>query len=131
MQLYEVTEVIDGDTFIVTPPIFRNSVLQSPMQRLRGDTLAETPMQQLENPDILRKVRLANLNAEESGTPKGIQATLYLKELIEGKRVTLKPLEISFDRVVAEVWRYPNKVYINAMMVYSGYATWVEKTSIE
>lgn len=127
MQLYEVTEVIDGDTFIVTPPIFRNSVLQSPMQRLRGDTLAETPMQQLENPNILRKVRLANLNAEESGTPKGIQATLYLKELIEGKRVTLNPIEISFDRVVAEVWRYPNKVYINAMMVYSGYATWVEK----
>ena len=110
MQLYQVKKVIDGDTFMVDPPI---------------------SLPQLDFSNKYDKVRLANLNAEESSTPKGIQATLYLKELIEGKHVTLNPIEISFDRVVAEVWRYPNKVYINAMIVYSGYATWVEKTSIE
>lgn len=124
MQLYLVTEVIDGDTFKVDPPIPRNSVLQSPMQRLRGDTLAETPMQRLETPNVLTKVRLAKINASESQTPQGIQATLYLKGLIEGKRVTLKPIGVSYDRVVAEVWRYPNKLFVNAMMVYSGYARW-------
>ncbi|MDE0085093.1 MAG: thermonuclease family protein [Candidatus Poribacteria bacterium] len=122
MQLYLVTEVIDGDTFKVDPPISRNFVLQTPMQRLRGDTLAETPMQRLETPNVLTKVRLANINAPEIQTLPGKLATTYLKGLIERKQVTLKPTGISYDRVVADVWLYPNKLFVNAAMVYKGYA---------
>ncbi len=103
MQLYQVTKVIDGGTFMIEPPF---------------------SLQNFEPADRFTKVRLANINAEESGTPKGIQAALYLKGLIEGKRVTLNPIEASYERVVAEVWRYPNKLFVNAMMVYSGYASW-------
>lgn len=124
MQLYLVTEVIDGDTFKVDPPIPRNSVLQTPTQRLSGDVLAETPMQQLETPISLTKVRLAKINAPEIQKLEGKLATTYLKGLIEQKQVTLKPIGVSYDRVVAEVWSYPNKLYINGAMVYKGYARW-------
>ena len=110
MQLYQVTEVIDGDTFMIDPPI---------------------DLQQLVPKNSFSKVRLANINAVEIGTPKGKQATLYLKGLIEGKRVTLKPIEASYDRIVADVWRYPNKLFVNAMMVYSGYASWKKRASPE
>ena len=122
MQLYLVTEVIDGDTFKVDPPIPRNFVLQTPMQRLRGDTLAETPMQQLETLNGFTKVRLANIDTPEIQTLPGKQATTYLRGLIERKQVTLKPTGISYDRVVADVWLYPNKLFVNAAMVYKGYA---------
>lgn len=122
MQLYLVTEVIDGDTFKVDPPIPQNSVLQTPMQRLRGDTLAETSMQQLETPSVLTKVRLANINIPEIQTLPGKQATTYLRGLIERKQVTLKPTGISYDRVVADVWLYPSRLFVNAAMVYKGYA---------
>ena len=111
MQLYLVTNVIDGDTFEVSPDIPRNGVLQ-------------TSMQPLETPNMFKKVRLANINTPESGTHQGEQATLYLKGLLEGKRVTLKPTDISYDRVVSEVWRYPDHLFVNAMMVYSRYANW-------
>lgn len=113
MQLFQVTRVIDGDTFEVDPPISRDFALQSPMQ-------------QYDKPGMFKKVRLANINAPEGRTPQGIRSTLYLKELIEGKRVTLKPTGVSNDRVVADVWRYPNKLFVNAMMVYSGYSSWIE-----
>lgn len=73
------------------------------MQRLRGGTLAETPMQQLETPNVLTKVRLANINAPEIQTLPGELATTYLRGLIERKQVTLKPTGISYDRVVADV----------------------------
>lgn len=125
MQLYLVTEVIDGDTFKVDPPIPRSFALPTHMQQLRGNIIAETSMQQLERPNQFIKVRLANINSPEKQTPHGEQAALYLKGLIEGKRVTLKPIGISYDRVVAEVWRYPEKVFVNAIMVYSRYANWV------
>lgn len=111
MQLFLVTEVIDGDTFKVDPPIPRSFALP-------------TPMQQLEIPNQFVKVRLANTNFPEKQTPQGEQAAHYLKGFLEGKRVTLKPIGISYDRVVAEVWRYPDKVFVNAIMVYSGYAKW-------
>ncbi len=110
MQLYQVTEVIDGDTFTIDPPI---------------------DLQQLGPKNRFSKVRLANINAVEIGTPKGKQATLYLKGLIEGKRVTLKPIEAFYDHVVADVWRYPNKLFVSAMMVYSGYASWKKRASPE
>ena len=48
MQLYLVTNVIDGDTFEVSPDIPRNGVLQ-------------TSMQPLETPNMFKKVRLANI----------------------------------------------------------------------
>ena len=114
MKIYHVTKVIDGDTFEVDPPISKDIDLQSHLQYIG-------------KPNTFTKVRLANINASEIGTPLGDRAMLYLKGLLEGKRVILKPTEISYDRVVADVWRYPNQVFISAMMVYSGYAEWVEQ----
>ena len=112
MKLYQVTKVIDGDTFEVDPPISRDIDLE-PLIRKTGNINSYT------------KVRIANINATEIGTPLGERAMLYLKSLLEGKRVVLKPTDISYDRVVADVWRYPNQVFVSAMMVYSGYAEWV------
>ena len=119
-----MTKVIDGDTFEVSPEIPPAVVLQTPIQRLKGANLSETAMQGLKRPNTFKKVRLANINAPENWTPQGKQATLYLRGLIEGKRVTLKPMDISHDRVVADVWRYPNHFFVNAAMVYRGHAQW-------
>lgn len=117
MKLYHVTKVIDGDTFEVDPPISKDFDLQPLMRQIGNKTL-------------FTKVRLANINTSaEIGTPLGDRAMLYLKGLLEGKRVILKPTEISYDRVVADVWRYPNQVFISAMMVYSGYAEWQSKSN--
>ena len=109
MQLYFVERVIDGDTFEVSPEIPRNLVLQ-------------TPMQPLESPNMFRKVRLANINAPEFRKIEGKLATTYLMGLIEKKQVTLKPTGISYDRVVADVWVYPSKLFVNAVMVNKGFA---------
>jgi endonuclease YncB( thermonuclease family) len=109
MQLYLVKKVIDGDTFEVSPDIPRNAVLQ-------------TSMQPLETPNMFKKVRLANINAPEIRTLPGKLATTYLKGLIEGKHVTLKPIGISYDQVVADVWIYPHHLFVNAAMVYKRYA---------
>ena len=73
---------------------------------------------------MFHKIRLKNIDAPESGTPQGEKAIHYLKQLLEGKRVTFKPVGISYDRVVADVWRYPDHVFVNAIMVYSGHAKW-------
>ena len=124
MQPFLVTRVIDGGTFEVSPEIPPAVVLQTPMQRLRGEKLSETAMQRLARPNTFKKVLLANINAPESSTPQGKQATLYLRELIEGKRVTLERMRVSGDRVVADVWRYPNHFFVNAAMVYRGHALW-------
>ena len=124
MQTHVVTRVIDGDTVEVSPEISRRTALQTPMERLIGVPLTETPMQRLESPNMFNKIRLSNVDAPKSGTPQGEQATRYLKQFLEGKRVTFKPVGISHDRVVADVWRYPDHVFINAIMVYSGHAKW-------
>lgn len=124
MELFLVTKVIDGDTFEIRPAIPRHLALQTPMQRLTGVLSAETSRQPLATPDIFNKIRLRNINAPEPGTPQGEQAARYLKQLLEGKRVTFKPVGISHDRVVADVWRYPDKLFANAVMVYSGHAKW-------
>ena len=129
MQPFLVTKVIDADTFEVEPGIHPQFALQSPMQRLRGEKLVETAMEQLKRPNRFKKVRLANVNAPESWTSQGKQAMHYLKELIEGKRVTLKPMGVSHDRVVADVWRYPHQVFINAVMVSRGHAQWTSGNS--
>ena len=120
MQPFLVTKVIDGDTFEVSPEIPPAVVLQTPMQRLSGERFVETATQRLARPNRFKKVCLANIDASKGGE----QATLYLKELIEGKRITLKPMGVSHDRVVADVWRYPHHVFINAVMVSRGHAQW-------
>ena len=124
MQTHVVTRVIDGDTVEVSPEIPRRTALQTPMERLMGVPLAETPTQRLESPNMFNKIRLKNIDAPESGTPQGEKAVHYLKQLLEGKRVRFKPVGISYDRVVADVWRYPDNVFVNAIMVYSGHAKW-------
>ena len=124
MQTHVVTRVIDGDTVEVSPEISRRTALQTPMERLIGVPLAETPTQRLESPNMFNKIRLKNIDAPEIGTPQGEKAVHYLKQLLEGKRVRFKPVGISYDRVVADVWRYPDNVFVNAIMVYSGHAKW-------
>lgn len=124
MQTHVVTRIIDGDTVEVSPNIPRRTALQTPMERLIGSPSTETPMQRLESPNMFNKIRLKNIDAPESGTPQGEKAIRYLKQLLEGKRVTFKPTGISYDRVVADVWRYPDHVFVNAIMVYSGHAKW-------
>ena len=125
MQTHIVTRVIDGDTLEVSPEISRQAALQTPMERLIGVPLrAETPKERLSSPYMFHKIRLKNIDAPEIGTPRGEKAVRYLKQLLEGKRVTFKPTGISYDRVVADVWRYPDHVFVNAIMVYSGHAKW-------
>ena len=125
MQTHIVTRVIDGDTLEVSPEISRRAALQTPMERLIGAPLpAETPTERLSRPHTFHKIRLRNIDTPEIGTPQGEKAIRYLKQLLEGKRVTFKPAGISYDRVVADVWRYPDHVFVNAIMVYSGHAKW-------
>lgn len=124
MQTHVVTRVIDGDTVEVSPEIPRRTALQTPMEKLIGIPIAETSTQQLESPNMFNKIRLRNIDAPESGTPQGEKAIRYLKQFLEGKPVTFKPVGISHDQVVADVWRYPDHAFINAIMVYSGHAKW-------
>ena len=124
MDVYRVERVIDGDTFEVSPEIPQYFALKTPMQEDTGMAPPETAVQRLEKPKTFKKVRLANINALEKGTPQAERATRYLKGLIEGKRVTLMPIEISYDCIVANVRRYPHHALINAILVYSGYANW-------
>ena len=128
MQTHVVTRVIDGDTVEVSPEIPRRTALQTPMERLMGVPLAETPTQRLQNPNMFNKIRLRNIDAPEIGTPQGEKAVHYLKQLLEGKRVRFKPVGISYDRVVADVWRYPDNVFVNAIMVHSGHAKWMYRS---
>ena len=73
-----------------------------------------------------QRIRLANINAPETSTPEGQRATAYLKFLIELKRVTIKSVATdNYDRVIAHVWRYSDRLYINKRMVDSGHANWV------
>lgn len=124
MQTHVVTRVIDGDTVEVSPEISRRTALQTPMERLIGSPGTETPTQRLGSPNMFNKIRLKNIDAPESGTLQGERAVRYLKQLLEGKRVRFKPVGISYDRVVADVWRYPDNVFVNAIMVHSGHAKW-------
>ena len=125
MQTHVVTRVIDGDTLEVSPEISRRTALQTPMERLIGAPIpAETPTKRLNCPHMFHKIRLRNIDAPKSSTSQGEKALRYLKQLLEGKRVTFKPAGISYDRVVADVWRYPDHVFVNAIMVYSRHAKW-------
>jgi len=53
---------------------------------------------------IPRKViRLANVNAPEKGTKRGLQAKRDLKDMINGRTISYKPVGKSYNRVVAQV----------------------------
>ena len=121
-QNFVVTKVIDGDTLEISPEIPLHVALQPAVEKLREVRYAGTSPAWMVNPRPLKRVRLAHINTPELGTPSGEQAALYLKHLLEGKRVTLRPLGVSYDRVVADVWRYPDNVSVNAAMLYKGYA---------
>lgn len=70
------------------------------------------------------RVRLANVNAPESGTPGGQSAAAYLKQLIEGQQVTIRQVaKDHYQRTVAHVWRYSDRLYVNQAMIDSGHAT--------
>ena len=74
----------------------------------------------------IQTIRLANINAPESGTPQGRKSTAYLKMLVERKQVTIKSVATDvYGRVVAHVWRNLDVLYINKEMVDSGHADWV------
>lgn len=124
MQTHIVTRVIDSDTLKVSPEISRRAALQTPMERLLGVPLAEMSTQRLESLNMFNKIRLRNIDAPEIGTLQSEKAICYLKQFLEGKQVTFKPVGISHDHVVADVWRYPDHVFVNAIMVYSGHAKW-------
>jgi len=70
----KVSRVIDGDTFDVKTKI--------------GDT---------------NRVRIAGYNAPELNERGGKKATKKLKELIEGKTVSIVPKARSYGRLVADV----------------------------
>ncbi len=70
----KVKRVIDGDTFEVVTKI--------------GDT---------------NRVRIAGYNAPEPNRKGGKKATSNLKNLIEGKTVSLVPKAKSYGRIVADV----------------------------
>lgn len=70
-----------------------------------------------------RTIRLAGINAPESNTVQGQRATAYLKQLIEGQQVTIKTETTDvYGRSVANVWRYPDRLYVNQAMIDSGHA---------
>ncbi len=70
----KVNKVIDGDTFEVITKI--------------GET---------------KRVRIANYNAPELNQPGGKKAAKKLKDLIDGKTVSIVPKGKSYGRVVADV----------------------------
>ena len=62
-------------------------------------------------------IRLANINALESGTPDGQRSTAYLRQLVEGEQVRIKSVTVDdYDRVIAHVWRDSDDLYINSTL---------------
>ena len=69
------------------------------------------------------RIRLANINAPEIGTPEGQSAKAYLKQLIEGQQVTIQPVAKDYyGRTVANVWRFSDRLNVNQAMIDSGHA---------
>ncbi|MCY3743030.1 MAG: thermonuclease family protein [Candidatus Poribacteria bacterium] len=67
-------------------------------------------------------IRMANINAPESGTLAAQRSTAYLRWLIDGKQVRIKSVATDFyRRVVAHVWRESDDLYINKEMFDRGY----------
>ncbi len=65
------------------------------------------------------KVRLADVKAPPKNTVAGRKAMMTLRGMIGGRTVTIKPVGISYDRVVAEV--YADRKNVNRRMIERGY----------
>lgn len=70
-----VTHIIDGDTFMVATKIGKFNI-----------------------------IRLANVNAPRKSTKAGMEAMNVLRGMIGGKVVTITPVGMSYNRIVAEVF---------------------------
>ena len=82
---FTVIEIVDGDTFKVSP---NWEWTMKDGSKATGDT-----------------VRIANLNAPEKGTQDGAKATTALSKIISGKTVDLKnAVNLSYGRVVCDVY---------------------------
>ena len=64
-----------------------------------------------------RIIRLANVDTPEKGEPGYAEAKKRLTDLIGGQAVTIKQNAIDvYKRVVADVWRVSDCLYINEQM---------------
>ena len=133
LQTHLVTKVIKSDMFEVNPGIPREIALQTAEQALIaakgtsvGVSVPPTFTEASDASNTFYRIRLKNIYVPESETAKGEKAINYLKQLIEKKRVIFNfhPLSISDDHIGAYVWRFPDKAFVNALMVYSGHAEW-------
>lgn len=137
-QTHVVTKVIKSDMFEVDPGIPREIVLKTPRQALiaaaKGTSVEASVIptftEELDDLNVFHTIRLENIYVPESRISEDEKAdekaTDYLKQLIEKKRVIFNftPLGISDDYVAAYVWRFPDKAFVNAIMVHSGHAEW-------
>ena len=68
-------------------------------------------------------IRIADIDAPESNTTAGKNATAYLKSLIEYKTVLLESKgKDYFGRTIATVWRQSDHLNIGNEMVRAGHA---------
>ena len=65
------------------------------------------------------KIRLANVSAPKKSTRAGMEAMRALRGMMGGKRVTIRPVGRSYNRVVAEV--FANRKSVNRRMRKRGY----------
>lgn len=71
------------------------------------------------------EIRLAEIDAPEQYQPYAEEARAALRQLLLEQRVDIELFDVdSYSRAVARVWRYEDRLYINAWMVEHGYA-WV------
>ena len=79
MTSHKVIEVIDGDTFVVSPNWTWN--------QLQGN-----------------RVRPTGYNAPEKGTYRYFAVKTKLENIILGKTVKIKPIKMSYDRLLCDVY---------------------------
>lgn len=65
------------------------------------------------------RIRLANVDAPNKSTIAGMEAMRALRGMMGGKRVTVRPVGISYNRVVAEV--FAGRKSVNRRMRERGY----------
>ena len=71
----------------------------------------------------IETVRIADIDAPESNTVAGENATTYLKSLIDQKLVLLESKgQDYFRRTIATVWRQSDNLNIGDAMVRAGHA---------
>lgn len=95
MTYYLVTNIVDGDTFYVSPYWGYGGKYD-------------------------QRVRIANFNAPEARTTSGIMATQKLRQIIWNKYVTLSPQAVDmFGRLIADVYldNYDIKIWLQNQYV--------------